>query len=251
MTVTSMSDAVLSDADAKKSVIGRVFDILECFGDRPEQTISSLCSGTGLPPATVHRMLAALSEWGAVERCSRGNYRLGMRLWRLGWGVPEMRELKDVARPVLVDLHRVTREIVAVCSRMGDEIVVADVIAGQSALTLDSWSRRIPMRGSAPGDVYMAFGGLCGGDTEADLDFTLRQKLHEIRRSGFAVRRSSSPDGMSWLAAPVLDESRRVRSALAMIVPDERLNVTAMSRVLVEASRRVSASFQTPASHAL
>lgn len=248
MTVTEMSAATLSDAECKKSVIGRVFDILECFGDRPEQTISSLCSGTGLPPATVHRMLSALSEWGAVERCSRGNYRLGMRLWRLGWGVPEMRELKDVARPVLVDLHRVTREIVAVCSRVGDEIVVADTIAGQSALSMDSWSRRMPMHGTAPGDVYLAFGG---GDCEADLDFTLRQQHHEIRRSGFALRRATEPDGMSWLAAPVLDESRRVRSVLAMIVPDERLNITAMSRVLVEASRRVSANFQAPASHAL
>lgn len=246
MTVTTMGNV-----DAKKSVIGRVFDILECFGDHPEQTISSLCAGTGLPPATVHRMLAALTEWGAVERCSRGNYRLGMRLWRLGWGVPEMRELKDVARPVLVDLHRVTGEIVAVCSRMGDEIVIADVIAGQSALTTDSWARRVPMRGTAPGDVYLAFGGVTSRHVEQELDFSHRQHLHEIRRSGFALRRSNAPNGMSWLAAPVIDELGNVRSSLAMIVPDERVNVTAMGRVLVEASRRVSTSFAAAATHAL
>jgi DNA-binding IclR family transcriptional regulator len=244
MTMTSMIHA-----DAKKSVIGRVFDILECFGDQPEQTISSLCTQTGLPPATVHRMLAALSEWGAVERCSRGTYRLGMRLWRLGWGVPEMRTLKDVARPVLVDLHRVTGEMVAVCSKMGFEIVVADVIAGQSAVTLDACSRRVPMRDSAPGDVYMAFGGLHSSEMVESLDFAARQRLHEIRHNGFAVRRSNSPEGMTWLAAPVIDEVGSVRSTLAMIVPDERVNVTAMGRVLVEASRRVSASFHSLVTH--
>jgi hypothetical protein len=40
-----------------------------------------------------------------------------------------------------------------------------------------------------------------------------------------------------------------VRSTLAMIVPDERVNVTAMGRVLVEASRRVSASFHSLVTH--
>jgi DNA-binding IclR family transcriptional regulator len=241
VTVTTMSSI-----DAKKSVIGRVFDILECFGDQPEQTISTLCSQTGLPPATVHRMLAALSEWGAVERCSRGNYRLGMRLWRLGWGVPEMRQLKDVARPVLVDLHRATGEMVAVCSRVGYEIVVADVIAGQSAAPLDADSRRVPLRGTAPGDVYLAFGDACGLDAQYTMDFAARQRMHEIRRVGFAVGRSNSPKGTTWLAAPILDEIGQVRSSLAMIVPNERVNVTAMSGILVEASRRVSVNFLAP-----
>ena len=104
-----MSEATMESTESRRSVLGRAFDILECFADgEPEQTIGSLCAKTDLPPATVHRMLANLTEWGAVERTSRGRYRLGMRLWRLGWGVPSARNLKDIARPYLVDLHGAT-----------------------------------------------------------------------------------------------------------------------------------------------
>lgn len=245
-----MTVSTMTSAEAKKSVIGRVFDILECFGDGPEQTISSLCAQTGLPPATVHRMLAALSELGAIERCSRGNYRLGMRLWRLGWGVPQMRALKDVARPVIVDLHRITGEVVAVCSRVGDEIVVADTIAGQ-ATTPDAITRRMPIEGTAPGDIYLAFGDPYVAEALGPLDFSGRQRMHEIRRSGFAIRRPVAPGGLTWLAAPVIDGSGSVRSSIAMVVPEERLNVAGMGRVLAEASRRVSASLVSPASDAL
>ena len=92
------SAAVTTDEN-RRSVLGRAFDILECFTDaEPEQTIGSLCAATGLPPATVHRMLASLVEWGAVERAARGKYRLGMRLWRLGWGVPGARRASAFLR---------------------------------------------------------------------------------------------------------------------------------------------------------
>ena len=101
-----MSTATAELFESKRSVLGRAFDILECFaGGEQEQSITALCAHTGLPPATVHWMLANLVEWGAIERAGRGRYRLGRRLWRLGSDVPSSRALKDVARPCLVDLH--------------------------------------------------------------------------------------------------------------------------------------------------
>ena len=42
----------------------------------PEQTHGMIMHATGFPPATVHRLLAELIEWGAVERTGRGRYRL-------------------------------------------------------------------------------------------------------------------------------------------------------------------------------
>ena len=77
-----MGAAASTDVDGKRSVLGRAFDILDCFfASESEQTISTLCNQTGLPPATVHRMLASLVEWGAIERTSRGHYRLrGVRV---------------------------------------------------------------------------------------------------------------------------------------------------------------------------
>src|SRR5690606_22559789 len=96
-----------SHDEAKRSVLGRAFEILDCFAGGNEMTVAGICERTGLPPATVHRMLAALVEWEGVERLARGRYRLGARIWRLGIGAPQVRRLRELAQPYLVDLHLV------------------------------------------------------------------------------------------------------------------------------------------------
>lgn len=60
MTELSLNQHLDTHAN-KRSVLGRAFDILDCFaGDEPEQTIAGVCAQTRLPAATVHRMLAHL-----------------------------------------------------------------------------------------------------------------------------------------------------------------------------------------------
>jgi DNA-binding IclR family transcriptional regulator len=242
--------ALVPDDLSKRSVLGRVFDILECFTDEaPEQTISSLCGRTGLPPATVHRILASLTEWGAVERASRGRYRLGMRLWRLGWGVPEARVLKDVARPHLVDLHALTGEVVTLCSRDRSDVIIADVIAGRSASRQRHLPRRMPLTSTAAGLVFLAhlsdpeieeLPAGRPGDPFPTNAFTRRQVLDDVRRNGYSVTHATVPGGTAWVAAPILDELRSVRSTIALPVAEERLNVFGMGRVVSAAARAVT-----------
>jgi DNA-binding IclR family transcriptional regulator len=226
--------------DSKRSVLGRAFDILECFSGSNEQSITRLCNHTGLPPATVHRMLANLVEWGAVERAGRGRYRLGRRLWRLGNDVPSSRTLKDTARPCLVDLHSMTGEIALLASADGDRVVVADVIAGRTAFRTWTAPRHLPMLESAPGLALL--GNMPYDDARALVntnrdDFKLRQQLSEIRRNGVAVVRDGA---MVWVSAPVFDESGDVRSTLSAVVPAERLNLPAVTRIVSGAARAVS-----------
>jgi DNA-binding IclR family transcriptional regulator len=256
--MTAVTDQLL---ESKRSVLGRVFDILECFSDEaPEQTISSLCTQTGLPPATVHRMLATLTEWGAVERASRGRYRLGMRLWRLGWSVPDARVLKDVARPYLVDLHGLTGEVVVLCSRDGDDVIVADKIGGSAAMARCPLPRRLPLTAAAAGHAFLAH--LPEADVERAAlrarrsdpwptsELPRRQLLDEVRRHGFAVTRASSASGTAWVAAPVFDELHDVRAALAVPVAEDRLNALGLGRVLVRAARAVTAELGRAAASA-
>lgn len=253
--MTAMADDLL---ESKRSVLGRVFDILECFTDEaPEQTISSLCARTGLPPATVHRLLATLAEWGAVERASRGRYRLGLRLWRLGWGVPAARVLKDVARPHLVDLHGLTGEIATLCSRDGAQVIVSDVIAGRAAARQWQPPRRSGITCTAAGLAFLAHlpdveARALVADARPDDgwprgELAQRQLLDEVRRTGYAVTRCG---GMAWVASPILDETRSVRSVLALVVPEERLNVLGMGRVVSQAARAVGQELVVATSNA-
>jgi len=235
----------------RRSVLGRVFDILDCFaGPEPDQSISSLCDQTGLPPATVHRLLATLVEWGAVERSGRGQYRLGMRLWRLGWGVPGAREVRDVARPHMVDLYAATREIVLLGSRDGDDLLLVDQIAGQAQGQAWRSTRRTPLGTVAPGLIYLAhmrLGELRERLAESSLglpealrsdEFRLLQILAEIRTTGVAATRDR---GRRWLSAPIFNAEGELRSTLSMLVPEERLNLSLQSQLVARAARAVSA----------
>jgi DNA-binding IclR family transcriptional regulator len=238
----------------RRSVLGRAFDILDCLsGPESDHSITSLCDQTGLPAATVHRLLATLVEWGAVERSGRGQYRLGMRLWRLGWGVPEAREVRDVARPHMVDLYAATREIVVLGSRDGDDLLLVDQIAGHAADRSWRSNRRAPLGSCAPGLVHLAHMGL--GDLRARLaetslglpeplrreEFRLLQVLGEIRRTGIAA---TSLGGRRWLAAPVFSADGELRSTLTMIVPEDRVRLSIHSQLVARAARDVTAGLR-------
>jgi len=242
--------------EGKRSVLGRAFDILNCFSpEEPEQTIASLCAQTGLPPATVHRMLAALVEWEAVERAGRGQYRLGRRLWRLGWSVVDIRSLRDAARPCMADLYCATGELVALGTRdadTGKDVVILDFTGGRAVSRGWHSGRRVPMLDSGPGLVYLAYAApdeltamlreACPPRWSSSEDFRLRQRLAEVKRTGAAVVHGRSTSVPAWVSAPIYAADGRVRSTLSLVVPENRLNPVPMSRSVAAAAKAISSA---------
>ncbi|MGW7222524.1 IclR family transcriptional regulator [Streptomyces sp. NPDC054826] len=174
-----------------------------------------------MPPATVHRMLATLSEHGAIERTGRGRYRLGPRLWQLGHGVPDIRLLRDCARPALVDLHASTRLPVALATRKSDRLHIMDKIAGRG--TVRVWEQLgTPALDEHPaGLVLLAWGNdperrPASRPLRSEEQFAWRQQIAQVRRLGFA----HSPIGagytssLVWAAAPVFAEDQTVNTCV-------------------------------------
>src|SRR5690606_26110099 len=164
-----------------------------------------------------------------VERAARGRYRLGMRRWRLGWGVPGARTLKDIARPILVDLHAVTGQITLLASRDEDQMVVADVIAGNAQARRNPLPRQLPIVNSAPGLVLLAHlpadeAGDLAASHGAAVDFRFWQQMAEIRRNGVAVTRGQHTGATAWAAAPVFDEAGAIRSTVSVVMPADDFN---------------------------
>ncbi|MFD2768054.1 IclR family transcriptional regulator [Micromonospora eburnea] len=227
-----MPDAVDRD-DTRRSVLGRAFEILDCLAGGHEMTVTGICADTGLPPATVHRMLAALVEWEGVERVARGRYRLGPRIWRLGIGAPQLRRLRELAQPYLVDLHVMTRGTVYLGMRDGANAVFADRITrvkptpGSSRAT-----RRMPLQGTGCGRVLLAYSEdawdqLCEeaaqSETLAAALPGLRDHLAQIRRQGIGIFRNDGLPGRTSVAAPVFGEDGGIVASVAVSFPDTRI----------------------------
>jgi DNA-binding IclR family transcriptional regulator len=237
-----------------KSVLRRGLSILECFADGDSvQTISSLAAHTGLPPATVHRLVAVLVDWGGVERVARGQYRLGVRMWRLGATVPEARNLRDAALPYLEDLYEATHGVVHLAIVDGVEALYIEKISGRHAPPVTSRvGRRLPLYAAGPGKVLIAFGGseLLGEVLAAGLkartertivdESSLRKALSEIRKTGFAVSREETSRGTASIAAPIFDGSGAVCASVAVVTTPDRLDIAVMAPLVTTIGRAIS-----------
>jgi transcription initiation factor IIE alpha subunit len=101
--------------DGKLTVraVERAMDILLCFADVKELSLTEISSKVTLHKSTVHRLLASLEGKGFILRDGNTEkYRLGFRLWELSanliqsddMGVvllPEMERLRDQVMSVL------------------------------------------------------------------------------------------------------------------------------------------------------
>lgn len=221
-----------------RSVLGRTLDILECFGrDNHEQSVSGICRATGLPPATVHRILASLVDWGAVDLVDRGRYQLGERIWRLGHWVPDVRQLRDVARPYLVDLHDELHVPAIMAGLDGERVFAIDRIAGRAHQRV--WPYRVTygVLQHAAGLVMLTWGDRSLPVKQAMVPtHDLRRLLAATKQRGYA---ESTLEHTLWLAAPVFSETRQIRAAIcvALATPTAQDRI---ARILVRTATAVS-----------
>ena len=80
-----------------RSVIGTAFVLLDHIGALEPVRLLDLAEATGIPRASVHRLLKQLIKAGAVRRDGT-RYRLGPSLLRLGARVNPERRLRVAAR---------------------------------------------------------------------------------------------------------------------------------------------------------
>jgi DNA-binding IclR family transcriptional regulator len=226
--------AETEEPDPRRSVLGRAFLVLDCFAGGVEMSVSRIGQRTGLPPATVHRILAALVEWGGVEHVSHGRYRLGARIWRLGVGAPQVRVLRELAQPYLVDLHIRTAGTVYLAVRDGDETIFSDRITRVKRSTdTRRVARRAPLEQSGAGRVLLAYSDdawqLVKARTGASPEDQgrlerLRGQLALIREDGVAISSNDGVQGRYSVACPVFGFDGVAVASIAVAFPSSRIS---------------------------
>lgn len=204
-------------------VLTRAVDVLAAFTRGPGNVLSlaELGRRTGLPKATLHRLLAALDGLGLVERTGTG-YQLGMRLFELGEHVPRKRQLREAALPFLQDLFEASHDTVHLAVLDGTDVVYLERIRGhRSAKVASRVGGRLPAYCTGVGKALLAF------DAEAAVrvlamplaprtPYTivdhqrLAEELATIRANGIAFDREENTIGIACAAAPILFDGRSV-----------------------------------------
>jgi len=255
-----MRSAATTDPLVTPTAAGKVLNVLGAFSaDSRSLTLSAIARRAGLALSTAHRVVAELSEWGALERGPDGRYSVGLRLYSLGALAPRGTPLRDAAMPVMEDLYELTHEVVQLAVRDGTELVFTERLAGRSSVGVHTQvGLQFPLPPSGAGLVLLAFAPpeIQAAVLAAPLRrFTpktivypakLRAILSEVRTTGIAVSdRQVTMDSLS-VAAPVRDPSGTVVAAVSLVVHAGKHDTMALGNLIATAARAISRSFAGP-----
>ncbi|WP_020105883.1 IclR family transcriptional regulator [Nocardia sp. 348MFTsu5.1] len=219
--------------DGNMSQLEKSALLLDSFPGGTALSLADVCTRTGIPRSTAHRLLVELSELGWIQRTG-AKFELGMTLFELGERVSVKRRLRVAAMPFMQDLYAVTEQTVHLAVRDQYDVVYIEKIHGHTAQHLPSQvGGRLPLTCTAVGKALLAFES---PDFQTDVltrplrRYTensitdpkiLERELAQTRARGVAIEREESSKGTCCLAATVLMRDEPVAS-LSVSVPKER-----------------------------
>jgi DNA-binding IclR family transcriptional regulator len=225
--------------------------------DEAEIGVTSLAKRLGVAKSTVYRLASTLVAEGMLEQNPETErYRLGIALFGLGALVRQRMNLSNEARPYIFDLRDATNETVhlAVLDR-AEILYVYDLESTQAIRMSANLGARKPALCTAEGLAILAFQpdplvdkllseGFRKRTPKTDTDAaTLRARLADVRKHGFAREDEQSELGMRSIAAPVRDSTGQVIGAVGMAGPLQRLSdetLTKLAPLVVNTANAIS-----------
>ncbi|MER6088072.1 IclR family transcriptional regulator [Streptomyces bluensis] len=250
----SPSPPSLSSARSARSAPGRLLAVLAAFDhEHPALCLTDISRRSGLTLTTTHRLVGALTEWGALERDGSGVYHVGLRLWEVAALAPRGLALRQIALPYLEDLYEATHENVQLAVRDGGEVVYIEWLSGRSAVGVHiRVGARWPLHATGVGLALLAHSDpasqeeYCAGPLAGFTPYTLtdgarlRRVLAEVRRTGAAVSSRQVTDDALSVAAPVRGRDSTVVAAVSVVVPEAGAQVPALIPAVRLAARGIS-----------
>jgi DNA-binding IclR family transcriptional regulator len=253
----AMASVKVLDPDAgSRSVVDRALTILGTFqGGRSRQALSDISRNSGLPIATVYRIVQRLVDWGALERDGENRYRIGLRLWEVASRAPRSVGLQRLARPYLLDLYETTGYATHLAVREGHELVSIERFCNpRRQVRRPVMGGRYELHASAIGQVLLAFapddvqdevldGQLTAYTRNTYTDrATLERVLADIRRTGYAVSDRQVDETHVSVAAPVRAADGSVVAAISLALTEGDPNVKSMVHLVRLTASSISRS---------
>jgi IclR family mhp operon transcriptional activator len=203
----------------------RGLQLLEALNRSPVSSVADLAGATGLPKATVVRLLDTLIAGGYAQRLpKRRGYALAERVLRLSGGFRDEDEIVEAAGPHLSALTAEHKWPVVLATLDNDAMRIRASTRRESpfATDPDRINRRMPMLVSAVGRAYLAF---CSDEERGTIITLLRRStrpanrpardarhidelVRAIRRRGYASTGVVPGDRATGLAVPIMRGSQ-------------------------------------------
>ena len=260
-SVTPQADgfAAVAPGDGFVLAFARGLQVIRAFDGRAaELTLSEVAAAAGLTRAGARRILLTLEHLGYVKRDGRA-FRLTARILSLGFPYLTSLPFWNVAGPVMERLVQDVHESCSAAVLDGTEIVYVLRVPTQKIMAINlSVGSRLPAYCTSMGRVLLA--GLDPSEAGAILrrsdarELTprtetrasrLRAIVAETRRNGWSLVDQELEEGLTSIAAPIVDARGRTIAALNISGQANRTSAREMQRrfltPLREAAGRISA----------
>ncbi|RVV99455.1 IclR family transcriptional regulator [Mesobaculum littorinae] len=230
--------------------------ILELIGESELPCTSTLLlRETGLPKATLYRLLGALVEFGYLRHDKAAKtYSLGKRFIELGRGSLASFDLRSAAEHELNRLSTQLGQTVSLTVLQGDDIIYVDVRRPQNPLAVgldvgrtvaaaESASGRAMMAAMAPHEMNRFIAAY-----DPDTQHRILSEIAISRARGYSIAESGAIPGLIVVAVEVHGPPGMGRGAIAVTAHESALSLEQrhiVGRDLMEAARRVMGNIGT------
>jgi DNA-binding IclR family transcriptional regulator len=210
--------------------------LIDLVADEGPQPIAGLVAASGLPRATVLRLLEALVAHGVMLADGSGAYHLGPRLASWGQGFLRGLDVRREAEDLMAALTARTRETCFLGIREGDRVLyVAKADSPQAVRPAAVVGSTNPLYCTAMGKILLAYADeetvarCLRGPLTARTANTITEpariaaELARTRERGHSIDDIENEDGVRCVAAPVRDQSGEVVAAMSVAAPAYRL----------------------------
>jgi len=219
--------------------VTRALGLLELLSKHKNLTASQIIEMTDIHRSTSYRLLGTLVQLGYIRKdADSGLYSLSPKILTLASSVKETRDIKEIAKPFIDELHRKTQETLHLAVLDKDELVYLDKRESSRNLRVVMSSKtgsHAPLYCTGIGKVLLS--GMSEGEfreyiktvkffkyTESTISGIqeLLTEIDMIRERGYAEDREEHEDGVFCVAAPVHGPDGNIIAAFSVSLPTVR-----------------------------
>lgn len=239
--------------------LNRALDIIELIAERGEIGVRELAKVSGLPPATTHRIVAALVNRGYLNKNNQTHrYTLALKFLILGEKVQRQINIVTIARPYLEELVAETRENANLCIKDVDSVVYIDHVSSPDH-NLQAFTKigdSAPLYASGVGKIFLSYFSESQLDRYIDetelRSFTsntistaqkLKDEVRKIRKKGYAVDNQEKELGVRCVAAPIFNHNEQIQAAISISGAAQRITMKrlpSLGKQVVACARHLS-----------
>jgi len=243
--------------------VGRALAIFDAFdNEHLSLSLQEIAERIRMPKTTAFRLVNTLERAGFLIRMDNQQYCLSLKVARLGGLVRSTLSIREIARPIMLEVNKQTHETITLNTVMGTDRMVLEVVDTPSPLmSMARLGQHMPLLLGASARVIMAYMEpdelervLKANSKVADIDRpALDRELARFRKQGYALSRGQRVPGLTAISVPLFDINGQVRNSLSLTGPSIRVDPIDLdlAEIMMTAGRDISTRLGASPEHAI